>query len=102
MDNQPKKSRTGISGERPQGHARPEGAAVAGLAQAIRTHRLRARLTQKDLAALANTGVRFIVELEQGKPTLEIGKALDVLQTLGLELRIETLRPLRRPDRGEP
>ena len=34
------------------------------------------------------TGLRFISDLEKGKPTCQIGKVLQVVQALGLELRI--------------
>ena len=34
------------------------------------------------------TGLRFIVDLERGKPTCQVGKMLQVLQTLGLDLEI--------------
>ena len=34
------------------------------------------------------TGLRFIIDLEKGKPTCQIGKILQVFQALGLELRI--------------
>lgn len=43
-------------------------------------------LTQVDISGLAHTGNRFIVELEKGKPTIQMQKALDVLELLGLEL----------------
>jgi len=43
-------------------------------------------LTQQDVADAAGTGRRFVSELEAGKPTLEIGKILDVCQALGLDL----------------
>lgn len=42
--------------------------------------------TQKDLALTAGTGLRFIIELEQGKSTCQLGKVLTVLNTLGIEL----------------
>jgi hypothetical protein len=45
-------------------------------------------MTQMDILGLANTGNRFIVELEQGKPTLQLQKVLDVLDLLGLEVTI--------------
>jgi hypothetical protein len=45
-------------------------------------------LTQLDVAGLGSTGNRFIVELEQGKPTLQLQKVLDVLNSLGLEVVI--------------
>jgi HTH-type transcriptional regulator/antitoxin HipB len=43
-------------------------------------------LTQADIAGLSNSGNRFIVDLEKGKPTLQMQKALEVLALLGLEL----------------
>jgi HTH-type transcriptional regulator / antitoxin HipB len=42
--------------------------------------------TQVELAELVRCGPRFVVELEQGKPTLQWGKVLQVLQGLGIEL----------------
>ncbi|MGB3075288.1 MAG: hypothetical protein WBB36_08195 [Chitinophagales bacterium] len=42
--------------------------------------------TQKDLALTSGTGLRFIIELEQGKPTCQLGKVLIVLQTLGVKI----------------
>lgn len=43
-------------------------------------------LTQADIAGLSHSGNRFIVDLEKGKPTLQMQKALEVLALLGLEL----------------
>jgi len=43
------------------------------------------RVTQADLALTSGTGLRFIIDLEKGKPTCQIGKVLSVLQTLGIE-----------------
>ena len=45
-------------------------------------------ITQRDLALTSGTGIRFIVELEQGKATCQIGKVLAVLQTLGLRINL--------------
>lgn len=45
-------------------------------------------LTQAYLAALSNTGVRFIIELEQGKPTVQLDKVLDVLHVLNLKVEV--------------
>ena len=42
-------------------------------------------VTQKDLALTSGTGLRFIIELEQGKATCQIGKVLTVLHTLGIK-----------------
>jgi HTH-type transcriptional regulator/antitoxin HipB len=43
-------------------------------------------ITQKGLALTAGTGMRFIIELEQGKETCQLGKVLKVLQTLGIRI----------------
>lgn len=46
-------------------------------------------VTQRNLALTSGTGLRFIIELEQGKPTCQLEKALTVLRTLGLQLVIK-------------
>ena len=61
------------------------------LGTAVRTRRKQLKVTQKELAMTCGTGLRFIVDLEKGKPTCQIGKTLQVLQALGLV--IETGRP---------
>lgn len=43
-------------------------------------------LTQRDLARMSGTGLRFIIELEQGKPTCQFGKVLTVIDALGITL----------------
>ena len=54
------------------------------LGATIRTQRRKLGITQRDLAMTCGTGLRFIVDLEKGKPTCQVGKTLHVLQTLGL------------------
>jgi len=63
-------------------------ATVTDLGQIVQLTRKQQALTQADLAGLAQTGNRFIVDLEKGKPTIQLQKALDILELLGLELRI--------------
>lgn len=46
-------------------------------------------VTQRDLALTSGTGLRFIIELEHGKPTCQLEKVLTVLRTLGIKLKIE-------------
>jgi len=55
---------------------------------AIRARRKQLKVTQKDLAMTCGTGLRFIIDLEKGKPTCQIGKILQVLQALGLKFQI--------------
>jgi HTH-type transcriptional regulator / antitoxin HipB len=61
------------------------------LGTAIRTRRKQLKITQKELAMTCGTGLRFIVDLERGKPTCQIGKALQVLQALGLAIETTIL-----------
>jgi transcriptional regulator with XRE-family HTH domain len=46
-------------------------------------------LTQAQLAAVSNTGVRFIREIEKGKPSCQIAKAFYVAQILGIKIHLE-------------
>ena len=52
------------------------------------TARRSQNLTQLDIAGIGNTGNRFIVDLENGKPTLQLQKVLDALSLVGLEVLI--------------
>ena len=61
------------------------------LATEVRARRKQLKVTQRQLAMTCGTGLRFIVDLEKGKPTCQIGKTLQVLQALGLVM--ETGRP---------
>ena len=57
--------------------------------QLIRGTRTNLGLTQERLAMAAGTGLRFIIELEKGKPTCELEKVLTVLNTLGIKITLE-------------
>lgn len=61
---------------------------TADIGKMIREARKRLRVTQKALALTSGTGLRFIIELEKGKETCEIGKALTVLNTLGIKMTL--------------
>jgi HTH-type transcriptional regulator / antitoxin HipB len=56
---------------------------------AIRAARKAQGLRQDQLAGAAGVGVRFIVDLEGGKSTTHLGKALAVATALGLRVLIE-------------
>jgi y4mF family transcriptional regulator len=56
----------------------------ADVGQIVRNARKSLGATQRDLAMTSGTGMRFIVELEQGKATCQLGKVLTVLNTLGV------------------
>lgn len=69
----------------------------AALGQAARTARKQLGLTQAQLALAAGVGVRFIVELEAGKPTLRLETILRVLHALGGSLAVNGLAPAPSP-----
>jgi y4mF family transcriptional regulator len=50
----------------------------------IRAERKAQNLTQEQLAGLTGVGVRFVRELEAGKESCQIGRALQVATALGL------------------
>lgn len=56
----------------------------------VREARRRQKLTQRQLALAVGSGERFIVELESGKETARLGKALQVARALGLRLTLQS------------
>lgn len=61
---------------------------AANLGQIVRDRRRSQKLRQIDLAGIGKTGNRLIVDIEKGKPTVQLQKVLDVLDLLGLEVVI--------------
>jgi len=60
------------------------------LGQLIREYRKSKHLTIEAVSGLANVSPKFLSELERGKETAEIGKTIKVLQTLGLDIVINS------------
>ncbi len=58
------------------------------LGEQIRALRKKVGVSQIELAASSDTGVRFIQDLEKGKPTCELQKTLHVAHMLGIKLEI--------------
>lgn len=58
------------------------------LAQFVALRRKALKLTQPELASKAGVGLRFLRELEAGKPTLRMDKVNDVLRLFGCELGV--------------
>lgn len=56
------------------------------LGELIRARRAALGLRQPDLALTANVGIRFIVDIENGKETCQVGLALRLLKALGVDL----------------
>lgn len=63
---------------------------AADIGQVVRAQRQSQGLRQLDLAGLGNTGNRLIVDIEKGKPTVQLQKVLDVLELLGLEVTVRS------------
>ena len=56
------------------------------LNQFVKEKRKSSRLTQEELSNKAGVGLRFVRELERGKPTLKLDKVNQVLKLFGYEL----------------
>lgn len=58
------------------------------MGNAVRNVRRALGVSQEQLALTSGTNRRFIVELEAGKATAQLGKVLQVLRTLGITLQL--------------
>jgi HTH-type transcriptional regulator/antitoxin HipB len=58
-------------------------------------------LTQRELALAIGVGERFIVELEAGKPTAQLGKALAAAKAVGMRL-VDAALAGDQPNGGRP
>lgn len=58
------------------------------LGQWVREERKRIGATQRDLALAAGTGLRWIIDLEKGKETCQVGKVFQVLEALGTQMEV--------------
>lgn len=56
------------------------------LGSLIRERRKNLGLRQPDLAMAANVGIRFVVDIENGKESCQVGLALRLLEALGIRL----------------
>lgn len=64
---------------------------AAQIAEIVRTERKKQHVTQVQLSQLANVGVRFVRDLEDGKSSMQWGKIFSVLETLGIAIELTTL-----------
>ena len=58
------------------------------IGEMVKATRKSLAVTQRDLAMTSGTGLRFIIELEKGKPTCQLSKVLTVLNTLGITIKL--------------
>lgn len=63
---------------------------VGAFAAEVRDRRRELDLTQQQVADLAGVSVRFVHTVEAGKPSLRLDRLLQVLEALGLGLRLAT------------
>lgn len=74
---------------------------VQELGKLTRAHRKRRKLTLEVTSGLGNLSTRFLSEFERGKETAELGKVLQALHTLGLEVIVQP-RGVARAGRPSP
>ena len=60
------------------------------LAEIVRRERKRQKVSQIRLSQLADVGVRFVRDLEDGKETVQLDKVLAVLETLGIAVELSS------------
>ena len=64
---------------------------AAQLADFVRMERKRQKVSQLRLSQLANVGVRFVRDLEDGKKTVQFDKLQSVLETLSIAIELATM-----------
>lgn len=61
---------------------------ITNISEVVKKRRKSLGLTQSECAAMCNVGNRFFSELENGKETLHIGKVINCLQILGINISL--------------
>ena len=61
---------------------------MKNIGQVVKQKRKKLGITQTYLAAYANTGVRFISDLENGKQTIQLDKLILVIDALDIKVEI--------------
>ena len=62
---------------------------TASLGNAIRSRRKELNYTQGYISEITGLSISFLSDLENGKPTAEIGKTIEVINLLGLDFLVE-------------
>jgi HTH-type transcriptional regulator/antitoxin HipB len=71
------------------GELKNKAVTAADIGTAVRKKRKEDGLTLADASALCGVGYRFMSDLENGKATVQVGKVLQVLTALGIDVTIE-------------
>jgi HTH-type transcriptional regulator / antitoxin HipB len=61
---------------------------IGDIGRTLRLLRKRQALTQAEAAGLTGVGVRFMSELENGKPTVRLETLIKVLRGYGLQIQL--------------
>lgn len=61
---------------------------ISDISEAVKKRRKSLGITQSECAVMCNVGNRFFSELENGKETLHIGKVINCLQILGINISL--------------
>jgi len=61
---------------------------MSEISEAVKARRKNLGLTQTQCAQMCNVGNRFFSELENGKETLQIGKVINCLVMLGINVQL--------------
>lgn len=59
------------------------------IAEAVRKARKKQKVSQTVLSQASNVGLRFVGDIERGKPSVQFDKLLAVLTSLGISLKLE-------------
>ena len=59
------------------------------IAEVVRKTRKKQKVSQTVLSQASNVGLRFVGDIERGKPSVQFDKLLAVLTSLGISLKLE-------------
>lgn len=59
------------------------------IAEIVRSERKRQKISQTVLAQVSNVGLRFVGDIERGKPSVQFDKLLSVLTSLGIAVKLD-------------
>ena len=59
------------------------------LGQTIRNRRKKLSYTQRYISEITGFSMSFLSDLENGKPTCEIGKTMHLMNLLGLDINVD-------------
>lgn len=62
---------------------------MAEVAEIVRRTRKSQKISQTVLSQASNVGLRFVGDIERGKPTVQFEKLMAVMTSLGIAVKIE-------------